>query len=930
MIGKIARKLFIAATVALFGFSLLSHPGGKWLQAMAAAAQPQEEEEATEIQVPEGDEDGPEEQPSAPPAPSPRQPPRQPRRQPAAPERRGGPAAPLKGDLVSLNFNRADLIEVVHVLAQHLKLTYTIDPEVKGTVTINSAEPLKKEDLLPIFHQILRMNDAVAVKNGDLYRIAPIEKGKGLARPLGRDSIDSYAIQVVPVRFFSVVEMKKLLTPFITPKGEIIDYPRGNFLMVMDIPANIQRLMEIRDLIDVQTFAGTRTEIYEPKVASAEELATEMTKVMQAYAASSSQAENFAAQFLPIPRINQLLVVAHSEAAWTYTKRWLERIDVIAGGPGRRIFVYPVENSKAADLADILTQAMGLTAGARPQAARSLQDLHRGTTSQPSTPGGQRGQGQGGLQSGSGQSGGGMYNLAEGMLAAAPAQQQQQRPQAAPLPTPGAAPRAPAPGAKPDAKPEEQLRIIADPTTNILIIYGTLQEFQNIKNILKELDIMPRQVLMDVLVAAVDLSDTNSFGVEWAALRNSKTDQFPAGKDGGPGLFAAIPTRGGAAGLTALIGLGGNVRTLITALASDGRAKLLAAPSILATDNKPARIQVGSEEPVPTGNVTAADGAGTSTSTTIQYRNTGKIVTIIPQVNSKGLVNLQIKAEVSKRGANVPIGTQASSSTVEVSSSSSANTFPAFDTTDVETTAVVQDGETLVIAGLIDESKHWGRSGVPFFKDLPVIGRFFGLTTEDSKRTELVLLITPHVIRNVQESKDVTEEFKEKVGGVTREIERTRGEESKAQPFIQRPRATEDQSRLSPGSSENARGSVSKAPALAERQSEPVERESQSAPDKPQPSGSIWSTILNILTLGSRNRGEEDKAQPLLQSPPADQSKLSPGGSEKAPGSVAKAPEPAEKQSEPAETANQSDPNEPQPSESVWTTIFKVLTLGLL
>jgi general secretion pathway protein D len=115
--------------------------------------------------------------------------------------------------MVSLNFNRADLVEVVHVLAQHLKLNYTIDPEVKGTVTIYSAEPIKQEDLFPIFHQILRMNGAVAVKTGELYRIVPIKDGKGLARPAASGKDDGYALQIMPVRFLSVGEMKKLLTP---------------------------------------------------------------------------------------------------------------------------------------------------------------------------------------------------------------------------------------------------------------------------------------------------------------------------------------------------------------------------------------------------------------------------------------------------------------------------------------------------------------------------------------------------------------------------------------------------------------------------------------------------------------------------------------------------------------------------------------------
>ena len=313
---------------------------------------------------------------------------------PAPPQRRllPSPAVPGAG-MVSLNFNRADLIEIVHIIAQHLRLTYTIDPEVKGTITINSAEPLRPEDLMPIFHQILRMNGAVAIKTGNLYRITSIKDGKILARPVGPGKEDSFALQVVPVRFFSVAEMKKVLIPFLQSGGEIVDYPRGNFLIIMDLPSNIQRLVEIADLVDVQVFAGTRMEIYQPKVASAEELAQEMTKIMQSFGASAPQADNFAAEFIPIPRINQMLVISHSEAAWTYAKRWLERIDIIAEGPGRRIFIYPVENGKATELADVLNQALGQpsTAGSR-GTSQTLQNLHRGTTGSGSSQSGSMGQ----------------------------------------------------------------------------------------------------------------------------------------------------------------------------------------------------------------------------------------------------------------------------------------------------------------------------------------------------------------------------------------------------------------------------------------------------------------------------------------------------------------------------------------------------------
>lgn len=313
-----------------------------------------------------------------------------------------GPSFP-SGGMVSLNFNRADLVEIIHIIAQQLKLTYTIDPEVKGTVTINSAQPLRAEDLMPIFHQLLRMNGAVAVRTGNLYHIMPIKDGKGLARPLAQGREDSFALQLIPVRFFTVAEMKRVLTPFLQPGAEIIENPRGNFLMVMDTPLNIQRLAEIADMIDVQVFAGTRMEIYQPRIASAEELSQEMTKVMQSFAASSPQSESFAAQFIPLPRINQLLVIAHSEAAWTYAKRWLDRIDVVAEGPGRRIFIYPVENGKATELADVLSQALGLPSTGTRASSQTLQSIHRSSASSSSSnPSGSLGQSSGAGQFGSG------------------------------------------------------------------------------------------------------------------------------------------------------------------------------------------------------------------------------------------------------------------------------------------------------------------------------------------------------------------------------------------------------------------------------------------------------------------------------------------------------------------------------------------------
>ena len=423
--------------------------------------------------------------------------------------------------------------------------------------------------------------------------------------------------------------------------------------------------------------------------------------------------------------------------------RWLERIDTYAEGPGRRIFVYAVENGKAIDLADILNQVLGQGSTGSIVPRKTLRDVaERIAGGQQQTP-------SSGL-SAAGQTGTGTVQSGS-LYAVAPAQAPS--PQGRPRAGAGAAPTSAGGGGV-----AELVRIVPDPATNSLIIFGTAQEFQNIRNILKEIDIVPRQVLMDVMIAEVTLTDDLRFGVEYQMLRDPDVEIF--GRDFDQhvsilsGLPGALPGGAGPQALSMIIGTGDDIRGFINARREDSRVKVLSSPTILATDNQPARIQVGTEEPIATGTVTSPVSTGVTSSTTIQYRNTGRILTIIPQVNAQGLVHLQVKTEVSQRGASVTVG---------------QDSFPSFDTRDAETTAVVQDGETLAIGGIITDTVTRGRVGFPFLMDIPVFGRFFGTTTDDVDRTELIILITPHVIRNKEEARTITEEFKSILGHVIQE-----------------------------------------------------------------------------------------------------------------------------------------------------------------
>ena len=372
-----------------------------------------------------------------------------------------------------------------------------------------------------------------------------------------------------------------------------------------------------------------------------------------------------------------------------------------------------------------------------------------------------------------------------------------------PAQPPPAAVRPPAGAPQAQPRPEDQMRIVADPATNSLVVFGTAQEFQNIKNILRDLDAVPRQVLLDVFIAEVTLKEHESLGVDYQILTNDRVTIFGQ-TFGSRGALRTLGqlfpntdfTNAAGGGLTGIVG-GNTVQALINALKTDSRVKILSSPSVLATDNRPARIQVGSEEPIATGQLIAATGAATpSSSTSIQYRNTGRIVTIIPQVNSQGLVNLQILAEVSQRGVDVKVG---------------SDTFPAFDTRQAETTAVVQDGDSLVIGGIIADNRLRSRTGIPYIMDIPVIGRFFATNIDDILRTELIMLITPHVIYNRDQGQQVTEDFKKSLATVRNELDRIARERQKLQ---QQP-LEQPQTQTLPGPSGDVIPSPAPAPSAA-------------------------------------------------------------------------------------------------------------------
>lgn len=419
------------------------------------------------------------------------------------------------------------------------------------------------------------------------------------------------------------------------------------------------------------------------------------------------------ALIVDVPKTNHIIIVDTD----ANVKRLVQLIELFDSEQLKKIkpqvYIYPVQNSKAKTVADMLNQ---IFLGARP--------------STPSTPTS--------VQTG---------------------QTPQVTPKAPEVPQPRISI---GPGTTP-ALVSDVTRIFADEISNTLVILATPDDYALIEETIKKIDFVPRQVVIEGLVAQVTLTDNLSMGVAWSLktdvnITNIKPFNNNIDLSGivtqNPSSLKVDPTSLSSTGFT-FVGTdpSGIVRAYITALAKDSRAKVLAAPHILVSDNREARIQVGQQIPLVTSetNVTGT----TSIQRTIQYRDIGIILKVKPQVNESGLISLELSQEISSLGDAISIG--------------EGTTQPTLNKTETTTNLVARDGQTIIIGGLIREDLTKSREGIPFLSKIPLLGWLFGTTSRVNSRVELILLLTPHVIKTTEEAEQVTSGYIEKYKDSTKD-----------------------------------------------------------------------------------------------------------------------------------------------------------------
>ena len=603
---------------------------------------------------------------------------------------------------VTLNVADADVRDVVRlVLGDTLHVNYVVDPTVSGQVTVRTSHPVARSDLPALLDAILRVNGAALVKSGDVYKIVPIDQAltNGLApdiHPLADAGRPGFTIVVVPVRFVSADALVPLLTPFAPPGGSLQVDPERNLLLLGGSREELSTLTDLVSMFDVDWLAGMSFGLYPLAFAAPAELVAELEQIFSPTGAPKSNM----VRFLPIKRLNAVLVMSSQPAYLGRAEIWIKRLDQPSENGEAQIFVYRVQNGRAADLARVLGKIFDVqsaTVGPRDLLAPGLQPASIGSTLTDSS----RHEDADAAQS----------------ILAEPLNQSTQ-------------------SLTGQTGPEAQ--IVADATTNSLVIRATPSEYGRIRKTLEQLDILPLQVLIEATVAEVTLKNELRYGVEWFLQSgdfSATLSQRPSGAVSG--LFP---------GFSALIG-GSDVRALLNALERVTDVNVVSSPHLLVLDNQTARLQVGDQVPITVQQAASVSNPDAPIVNSIELRDTGVILSVTPRVNTSGLVVMEIRQEVS----NV-----VSSET----QTTSEQATPTISQRQIQSTVAVQSGETIVLGGLIQDSRDNSVSGVPVLSRLPIIGPLFGTRSRAQGRTELLVLLTPRVIRGVAEARAVTDEMR--------------------------------------------------------------------------------------------------------------------------------------------------------------------------
>ena len=635
---------------------------------------------------------------------------------------------------ITLNFVDADVRDVVRtVLGGTLNLNYAIDAKVKGTVTLQTSSPINRSAVLPTLESVLRLSGIGLVHVDGVYHVLPIAAAaRGMVAPrLGQIpamSGEAFGLRIVPLKHVSAADMSKLLEPLVS-KGAIlhIDADR-NLIIFGGTSRELRTLMEIVEIFDVDWLSGMSFALYPLKFANPKDLIGDLEKVFGGQAGGPLAG---VVRFYPVSRSNSLLVVTSNAEYLEKAEAWIERLDIGDDSGERRLFVYRVENSRAVDIADILGKIFSsgvetsrsaslLAPGLSSSQISSRRQTSSLPTSQTATP--------------QARTAGPPLNA----LQVSPVRPSRAAPsRTAEVPATATQVARAVPEGLAAISEDAKVRIVADEANNTLVILATPRQYRMISAALRQLDTVPLQVLIEATIAEVTLKDELNFGIQWFFKTRAGKHSITLSEAAAGTVASTFP------GFSYLLS-GGRAQTVLNALRSVTDVNVVSSPQIMVLNNHTAELQVGDQVPIATQSSVSATDPDAPIVNTIQFRDTGVVLKVTPRVNASGLVNMDISQEVSD----------------VIKTTTSGIDSPTIQQRRITTSVVVQSGETVALGGLIKTEKNLTGSGVPILSSIPILGNLFKEKTTTDKRTELLVLITPRVVRNQAEARAVTDELR--------------------------------------------------------------------------------------------------------------------------------------------------------------------------
>lgn len=633
------------------------------------------------------------------------------------------PALDQPGE-ATFNFEGEPVHAVVKViLGDLLQQNYVIAPGVQGQVTLATPRPVNAQQALGLLEMVLGWNNARLVWMDGRYNVLPTEQaiaGNLSPRTGGAADARGYEVRAVPLQFISATEMKKVLEPYARPNAVVSTDNARNLIVLAGSRAELQNYLRTVEIFDVDWLAGMSVGVFPLLSAEADSVVQELEAV---FGEGGSTPVSGMFRFMPLQGQNAVLVITPQPKYLREAQVWIERLDA-GGGEGARLYTYEVLYMKATDLAEQLSQVFGggytsgsSASGASPSLMPGLEPVQIRSINTP----------------------------------AADAADPKARAEAAATAASGNAGNAGASGGIALGSTDD-VSVSAVEESNALLVRATPGQWESIRRTIERLDTMPLQVHIEAQVVEVQLTGSLSYGVNWF-FENAVPEEFgnAQGRDIWGDIAGSIGPQGNEGSGLAWTFLGRNAAAVITALDRVSDVRVLSTPSVVVRNNAEAKLDVGTKIPVNSTSfnpiIGETPGTGTGTYTQVQYLDTGVILTVTPRISRDGTVFMEIDQEVSTPSPPDPDNPGGNR---EINKRS------------LTTEAAVKSGETVMLAGLITDNQSQGSSGVPGLSRLPVVGGLFGRKSQTNDRSEVIILVTPRVIRDPNEARRLTDEYGER------------------------------------------------------------------------------------------------------------------------------------------------------------------------